>query len=227
MIFEALVSAHSYLTCSNLINKDNNYVCQGFPRDFSGLLKDGGETYAYKMNSTSVPPIPTNQTKNGTDPYSPNYPMSQVSPGEQVTISWPSNAHDDGGTAPGPVYIYWSTKAGVDPTTLSEFQQNSIAQLNFSNCLTGKMLCDGQITIPKTAPGVYTFLFFWNNFTTAFDYNITTNPVNNVSLPVDISKPPGMDMDMSGGGTTTSPNKSIANQQYAFTTIAITAIFML
>ena len=202
MLFSTAIVGHSFVSCTNFFKNETGYYCQGFPRSYADLLMEGGETFAYSITGQSVKsPCSPKATK---DAYTSQYPISQVKSGSQITLSWPSAGHtagDEKAMTPSPVDVYWSKTSASEPKTLAEWKATPVATgLTFSNCLSGNVLCTGNVTIPEASPGVYAFFWIWANYTSCFDYQISENPVNTAISNINITSPPGSDMgDMDMG----------------------------
>ncbi len=206
---------HSFLSCTNFVIEGNQYYCQGYPRNYTSLLTKGADAYTFVYSDKT--PCSKYQTL---ESYTEQYPVSQVTVNSNVTLTWPSMSmeHDLDTEKIGRVKVYWTDS---NEPTMADFKKKEIGDLDFTSCLPGGILCSGNITIPTVEVGQYKLLWFWDNYTTCFDYKVETTPVNGKRSELDITKSPG---------SNTGDSKKNANSGFhlvvTMTLIVIASVFI-
>ncbi|GJJ69443.1 hypothetical protein EMPS_01789 [Entomortierella parvispora] len=182
-----LVSAHSWLDCTNM-GPDG---CAGYPLGYPGRQDvDINTKYTYLVQERR-PDAPVCQPGRQDIPGSNPFQVASVTPGQNLHLTWQPDGHLDDAN-PSTIEVHWTGVPGQQLHVRSELTPATLlgtmvfgTSANCDQPSEPNTWCHGHITIPAmTAPGIYQAVWWWKydrnphgeEYSTCFELNVQPAP---------------------------------------------------
>ncbi|KAF9551513.1 hypothetical protein EC957_008182 [Mortierella hygrophila] len=193
--------AHSWLDCTNMLDSG---TCAGYPLGYPSRADiDINTKYTYLVQDRR-PDAPVCQPGRQNIPGNNPYPIANVTPGQQMHLTWQPDGHLDD-SRPSTIEVHWTGVPGKQLVTRAELGPATLLGTMIfgtsGNCdqpSEPNTWCHGHITVPPgTQPGTYQVIWWWKydrnpageEYSTCFEMTVNGDGSAIQSREVDAKEP--------------------------------------